>query len=132
MEDQIILSYKKLWLIVGYSLVLIIIYASLMSDPVNIEVRFFDKYAHTLSYFALMGWFVQIYHSRKALIVCAILFVCLGVGLEFVQGLTGYRQFDIYDMLANTLGVLIAWLAAIFTPFKWVLSKFESLILRRY
>ena len=125
------LNYKKLWLFVGYLLVLVIIYSSLTSDPVTIEVRFFDKYAHTLSYFLLMGWFVQIYHSRKTLLLFAMLFVCMGIGLEFLQGLTGYRQFDTYDMLANTLGVLIALIAAVFTPFRWALFKIERFIVRR-
>ena len=33
----------------------------------------------------------------------------MGVALEFVQGWGGYRLFDIADMVANTLGVLLGW-----------------------
>ena len=32
--------------------------------------------------------------------------------LEFAQGLTGYRSFEVIDMVANTLGVLIGWTIA--------------------
>jgi len=38
------------------------------------------------------------------------------VALEFVQGALGYRTYEVYDMYANTLGVLIGWAAALTLP----------------
>lgn len=34
----------------------------------------------------------------------------LGAGLEFIQGWTGYRLFDVWDMAANGVGVLFGLL----------------------
>ncbi|MBA4382695.1 MAG: hypothetical protein C0406_09035, partial [Sideroxydans sp.] len=36
-------------------------------------------------------------------------FVVMGVGIEILQGLSGYRYFEYADMLANTTGVLIGF-----------------------
>lgn len=123
------LKYRSSWLFIGYVLVIFIIYSSLTSHTIEVGIRYFDKYAHTFAYFGLMGWFVQIYQTKKTVLLCATFFVCMGVGLEFVQGMTAYRSFDLYDMLANALGVLIA-LGLSFTRFTVALSYFENLIVR--
>ena len=122
------LKYRLLWLLVGYSLVAFVVFSSLTSIPVTIKVDNFDKYAHTLGYFVLMGWFVQIYHARRHVLVCALIFLSMGTGLEFVQGMTTYRYFDVYDMLANTLGVFIAW-GMTLTKFPYLLKTFEKFII---
>jgi len=120
------LKYKLLWLAIGYALVSYIIYSSLTPDPIEFDVDFgdVDKYGHFTSYFVLMGWFMQIYHTKKMVIVCTVALVSLGVALEFIQEMTGYRYFDIYDMLANSLGILLA-LLLIKTPFPKILHYIE-------
>lgn len=127
-----VLKFKMLWLLVGYGLIAYIIYSSLTPDPITMDVSYFDKYAHTFGYFVLMGWFTQIYQTARVRLICFALFVSMGIGLEFAQDLTGYRYFDVYDMLANSLGVVLAWLLA-FTPFSkllhwvdWRLAKFAK------
>ena len=35
--------------------------------------------------------------------------IALGIALEFAQGATGYRSFEVADMAANSLGVLLGW-----------------------
>jgi glycopeptide antibiotics resistance protein len=40
----------------------------------------------------------------------------MGVGLEFVQGWLGYRTYDVLDMAANTLGVLLGLALALAMP----------------
>ena len=37
----------------------------------------------------------------------------MGIGIEFLQRMTGYRTFDVYDMAANATGVLLGWAAAV-------------------
>jgi len=128
-KESRLLRYRKAWLFVGYSLVAFVVYSSLTSSPVKVEVNNFDKYAHTFGYFVLMGWFVQLYQTPKSVFVCAVLFIIMGVGLEFIQGATGYRQFDIYDMMANTLGVLIAWVLSL-TRFPCLLKYFEKYVIK--
>ena len=59
--------YKKLWLLIGYALVTMVVYLSVTSSPPlpDVEIPYFDKVGHLLAYFILMGWFAQIYHAKK-------------------------------------------------------------------
>src|SRR3954467_9825381 len=68
-----------------------------------------DKWSHLAAYGGQMWWFAQLYTRRVPL---ALGFVAMGVGLEILQGFTGYRSYDVNDMLANSAGVLVGWLAA--------------------
>lgn len=42
--------------------------------------------------------------------IAVALLIGLGVGLEFLQGWTGYRLFDVWDMAVNSIGVLFGFL----------------------
>ncbi len=63
-----------------------------------------------------MFWFSQIYLSGKLRAVHAAVFLAMGIGLEVLQGLSGLRQYEVLDMLANAAGVLCGWLAARLLP----------------
>ncbi len=82
---------------------------SLIPAPPSIDVTAGDKVAHVLAYATLMLWFLQLYPARRRLLL-AISFVLMGVGLEALQGLTGWRSFQYLDMVANTAGVALGWL----------------------
>jgi VanZ family protein len=86
-----------------------IVWLSLTPAPPEVDIEDGDKLGHLAGYGATMFWFAQLYARR---VLCAGGFVAMGVGLEFVQGWLGYRSFELYDMLANTLGVLLGWGAA--------------------
>ena len=60
------LKLRLLWLSIGYMLVALVVYLSLTSHPVevDIEIDYLDKIFHTLAYFSLMFWFTQIYHDK--------------------------------------------------------------------
>jgi glycopeptide antibiotics resistance protein len=92
-----------------------IVWLSLTPSPPQIEFRESDKVGHVLAYGLLMFWFAALYAHR---LFFAFGFVAMGVGLEFVQGMLGYRTFDVLDMLANTLGVLAGWALALLLPQK--------------
>src|SRR5690606_26377475 len=64
-----------------------------------------DKLLHAASYFVLMVWFAGLY-KRRLYGIIALTLLGLGFGLEVVQGQLGYRQFDVLDMVSNTLGIL--------------------------
>jgi len=82
---------------------------SLMPDPPEpVEFGHVDKLEHLLAYGVMMGWFAQLV-ERERQGRWAVGLVALGVGLEFVQGWSGYRIFDVLDMLANASGVLLGW-----------------------
>lgn len=87
-------------------------YLSLTSNPpdFNIEFQYIDKVGHFISYFILMFWFAQLYKAINKRIFYVLFLITLGAVLEIVQGLGGVRFFEYYDMLANTLGVIFAWL----------------------
>lgn len=63
-----------------------------------------------------MFWFCQIYASPKIRGVHGIAFLAMGVGLEVLQGMSGLREYDVVDMLANAAGVAAGWLAAPLLP----------------
>lgn len=118
------LKFKRLWLSIGYLLVVFVIYSSLSTSDVVLEISLSDKLMHTLAYFGLMGWFMQIYRSRYAGVLLAVLFIAMGISMEFLQNMGGVRHFEVADMFANTLGVLIAWVLS-YTPVAGILSFVE-------
>ena len=71
-----------------------------------------DKLWHGFAYCFLALWFGQIYLSFRSRMIAASLLVGMGIGLEFVQGWSGFRFFDIWDMVANSFGVLTGILLA--------------------
>ena len=114
-EDLVL---RSLWLKIGYFLVICVIVLTLIPDPyytLGIDDLFenlSDKAQHLFAYVMLMGWFIQIYHSRKSHLVLATSFILMGVVLEFLQGLGQTRMFEVADMVANSIGVLLTWLVA--------------------
>lgn len=79
-------------------------------DPSGFEGG--DKIGHLLAYGSLMLWFSLLYGSLPARLAYGAGFVVLGVVLEFMQGTLDYRTFEVADMVANSLGVLLGWAAA--------------------
>lgn len=97
----------------GWAIVAAIVWLSLAPAPPQVEVAHGDKIGHLVGYGVLMFWFCQLYRTR---IFYAAGFVLMGVGLEFVQGELGYRSYEVADMLANALGVLLGWGVALLVP----------------
>lgn len=106
------LRFRSLWLFIGWILVTLVIYGSLTTKPVQLDISYFDKYSHLLSYFVLMGWFIQLNTKFIQHLFWALLFVALGIVLEYLQALGGVRYFEWADMLANSTGVLLALVLA--------------------
>jgi VanZ family protein len=78
--------------------------------------EFGDKVQHFLAYALLMFWFARLYPSGRARLAFGALWLGLGVALEFAQGATGYRSFELADMAANALGVAAGAAAALILP----------------
>lgn len=106
------LRYMRWWRLGGYVLIVAVIVLSLMPHGPQIDIRQGDKLGHFIAYGSLMFWFSQLERSRRRFLF-AVGFVCLGIGLEFLQSLTDYRSYDPFDMAANTMGVVIGWLLAL-------------------
>lgn len=104
------LEWRRLWLLIGWLLVLVVVYLSLTPKPPQLGLGS-DKYGHFLAYACLAGWFSQLYHGRTRYLWAAGLFL-MGVSLEILQGLGQVRTYDVNDMLANGIGIVASILAA--------------------
>ena len=94
-------------------LVLLVIYLSLTPAPVmTLPIREGDKFSHAFAYFVLMSWFANLYPGVSLRAAFASGFIALGVALEFVQLWTGYRSFEVTDMAASAVGVIVGWVTA--------------------
>lgn len=102
------LRWFKLWSAIGWLIIAAVIYLSLTPDPIEIDMEYGDKLGHLLAYFVMMLWFSQLY-LRRAHVWLASGFIALGIVLEYVQGWSGYRDFEYMDMLADGIGVIVAW-----------------------
>ena len=79
----------------------------------GLEIKSSDKILHVLAYFTLSTvWFLALQkkmsnlYSRFLLIFSLVIY---GIILEVLQGgITNYRTGDFYDVIANTIGVLLA------------------------
>ena len=106
------LRYRSLWLVMGWALVLAIVYFSLAPQPVSIPVEHGDKIGHLAAYAGVMLWFAQLYSGNTARLLLAGGFTALGIGLEFAQLFTATRTFELADMVADGIGVAGGWLVA--------------------
>lgn len=86
-----------------------IVFLSLTPKPPDPGFAYGDKLGHLLAYGLLMFWFCFLYRYRYTRLAYGIGWVLLGIALEFAQGATGDRSFEIADMAANSLGVLVGW-----------------------
>jgi VanZ family protein len=122
------LKLRFLWLFLGYLLIFVVVYLSITTQPVKFDmgIDYQDKLFHALAYFGLMAWFAQIYHDRFQRNMIAIVFILMGVLLEYLQSLTEVRMFEYADMLANAAGVGLGLLLAL-TRGRNILVRLEAL-----
>ena len=120
------MHYRSLWLILGFFYIGLILAGSLLRVPdIDISISHTDKVVHFLMYFILVGWFVQLYPKPDKRIQILIGAILLGMLIEYLQGMTSYRSFDIIDEIANSIGALSAFLLAR-TTFASLLATFDS------
>jgi hypothetical protein len=90
---------------VGATLIVVVIVLSLVPDPPQIPADSENWTGHLLAYGTLMGWFARLQPRFRTRVAFAVSFCLMGVALEFLQGMTDYRTYDAFDMLA--------WLSAL-------------------
>jgi len=111
-------AVRRAFLIVGWSLVGVIWWLSLTPQPPHVDFEQSDKVGHFLAYGGVMFWFCVLYRSARTRLVYAIGFIAMGIGIEYIQRWTGYRSFEVYDMVADALGVVLGWAVAL-VVFRW-------------
>lgn len=94
-----------------------------ISNLPKVSINHFDKFAHLLAYFVLTA--IILFEARKSgnthkkFLISAFFFAFFyGLLMEFIQGMVPSRNFDLYDMLANGSGALLAFglFSAFFVP----------------
>lgn len=96
---------------------LVVIYGELAHSTLVdvLENNFWDKALHFTAYFGLCFMTAIAARTYRGALWYALGLVALGGVLEIIQGLTG-RDCDVFDELANTIGVsagfAAAWLAS--------------------
>jgi VanZ family protein len=103
------LTPRRAWIFLGCLLIGCVAYLSLTPEPPAMDARFSDKLGHLAAYGVLMAWWHQIDRNAWRL---ALLFILMGLLLEILQSLSGFRQGDIFDLAANTFGIALGWLIA--------------------
>lgn len=104
---------KSIWLALGWTC--IILFFSFKAPNISSKYIFphQDKVVHFMFYFVFVFlWYRFLFFKRiigiKVLLIVAIIAFLLGVSVEVLQGtLTLDRYADIYDVLANTTGILV-------------------------
>ena len=108
---------KRILRVVWLTAILVVIIGSLLpgnSAPMRLldTLHVPDKVEHFLAY-AVLAFLPTIHERRGFIIVAAIGAVALGVGLEYAQLYSGWRDFEVKDMVADTAGVLTGAAAGI-------------------
>ena len=112
-------------------------YAAMLSIGSLIDIKkaprldfvFEDKVIHFVAYFVLCPVFylmLKTYQIRHSLNYAIILSLVFGTILEFLQQtLTDNRTFDLYDLIANSLGVITA-AGIVVKNKKFIVKKLET------
>lgn len=103
--------FKDNFIVIPVSITVGIIYLSLIKTPKNmIEIAQIDKVYHSIAYFVLsITWLFAFQKKSQVKYIIVILCIILGIIIEVLQStLTIYRTGDYLDVLANSMGVILA------------------------
>jgi hypothetical protein len=121
------LRFPWLWLSLGWALVIGVCVGSLMPGSAVPELGLTDKKIHALSYFLLMVWFSGLYPRARHVRLALVLFG-LGLSLDLLQSGTASRTFDLRDIAANGVGILIGLALSFWLLGGWCLRMERRLV----
>jgi hypothetical protein len=107
------LKYRRFWIACGFGLVLLIIVLSLTPEAPDLGHMNDIKANHLLAYGWTMFWFAQVARRYSSRIGIGLGLLALGIALEYVQGMTGYRTFHYSDMWTDALGVFLGFILSL-------------------
>ncbi len=118
--------FRRIWVLIGWGLIAAVVTLSLI--PIDMDLgEGKDKIGHFIAYGSLSFWFGMFYAGRGRQLSIAIAFAAMGVAIEFLQGMTDYRSFEIADMVANALGAALGF-GLVQTPLRNGLGWVERLL----
>ncbi|WP_168796667.1 VanZ family protein [Cognatitamlana onchidii] len=105
----------------GYTIALSTVSLIRLNNLPDVGISFADKIFHLLAYALLTilwyGMFLLTFKikKRRAMLIAVLFAVIFGIVIEVIQEtMTVSRGLDIYDMVANTLGAVLASLILLF------------------
>ena len=118
--------FGRIWLLLGWGMVASVFVLSLI--PIDVDLgEGSDKFEHFVAYAGLAFWFGLLYVQRRWQLGFALGFIVMGVAIEYLQGMTDYRSFEVGDMLADAFGALFGF-ALLQTPLGNALVWVERLL----
>ncbi|WP_299106376.1 VanZ family protein [uncultured Tenacibaculum sp.] len=85
--------------------------AKLGKYPLPISFSNIDKIEHAIAYFFLTLFWLLALKNKVSIAIIVLCCFAYGIIIEVLQGvLTTYRFAEYYDILANTIGILIAFI----------------------
>ena len=121
---EVKLRYRRFWIACGVAFVVLVIYLSVTPHPLDVPSVGGFKSGHILAYFWLTWWFAQIWRAPWQRVTAAVGFTLMGIALEYVQLMIGYRDFAYADMVDDAIGAA-AGFAAAFTPLGHALEAID-------
>ena len=108
-----LLERNALFIAIIFTILVALVSLVSLKDVNLIKTHNSDKYGHFLAYFILsLSWLNVINKRPHKIIINYIIIITLisyGIILEVLQDiLTTYRQADLYDIIANSAGVIFA------------------------
>lgn len=120
------LRWHRRWVALGLAIMAWTLWMALRPDPgITLAVPEGDKLLHAVTFTCLMGWWGNVYASRGARARAALGCLAFGVFIEFAQWLDPPRDADAFDVLADAVGIGVAWLL-LRTPLARVLARVEA------
>jgi VanZ family protein len=124
------LRHPRAWLVIGWSLVVLAVIASLAPGKSLPSTGLSDKLEHALAYTLLTVWFAGIYPRSRYFIIGFGLF-CMGLLIEWAQGAMNLgRVSDAQDVIANTAGIVLGLILSFAGLGGWA-QRVEALARRR-
>ena len=124
------LRWHIAWVVLGGLIMGWTLWMALTPDPdITLSFPYGDKLLHATTFTCLMGWWGNIYRTRRPRAWAALGCLMFGIFIEFAQWLDPPRDADAFDVLADGIGILIA-LLLLRTPLSRVLAGVEVLSLR--
>ena len=123
------LRLLRLWKAMGLMGVCLLIQQSLTPSPTDLMAfPGGDKLLHFSAYLSLMVWFGFIYLPGKVYLGIGVGLILIGMILEILQKITGYRSFEYSDLIFSFLGVIAGWFLAR-TRVSMALIHFEKVLM---
>ena len=112
-------------LLIAIITTILVAYLSLRESGVGIKIPIenIDKVFHFTAYFFLTTTWLFALRNKKATIKMVLLLILYGILLEYAQEwFTKNRTKDVFDVLANTSGIIFATLV-----YKYIYNKFAKI-----